>query len=512
MIFFIILLLYSSVTYADVVLDGSLAPAIKLDGPHFNITPNLGQQYGSNVFYSFDKFNLNKEEIVTFSGSNIENIIGRITGGNQSIIDGEIRSEIANANLYLMNPYGFLFGPNAVLDIQGSIYLTTASKISLGGKGFFEANPEKASVLVSAAPSDFGFLDDTASVEFEGSNLFVQTGNTLSINAGNIKLNDADLTANSGRINLTALNSIELKNDSNIDAGKAKTGNIYIRAGQFVLDDSNILANAEKQDSGIIDIQVDNLTMMNQSSIESQSFGPGKAGTIIINVAHKAILSQNSQISSSSLNRGIGGDAGSIIINANELELMNSTINTSSNSTLADAGNIYINSNIFTLNNATISTNAEAAQGGNIILSARECFKMNTTELSATVQGGLGNGGNVAIGNANLFNIQDSKIFANAIGGDGGFILIISQSAILRSNQIAASSETGRAGDIKIDDIYNIDINTLPIEFIDDDNLLITEDCSITNDTEFSNFVVTGRGGLLNAPDDLQTYIPNINY
>lgn len=475
MIFFIALLLFSSVIYA--------AP-IKIDGIKFQVTPDMGKQYGSNVFYSFDGFNLNKEQVVIFSGSNeIENIIGRITGGKQSVIDGEIRSEIANADLYLMNPYGFLFGPNAVLDVQGSIHLTTASKIYLGNTGFFDANPENASVLVSAAPSDFGFLDETAAIEFEGSELFVQTGNTLSISAGDIKLNQANLTANSGRINLTAHNSIEL-NDSNIDTGKTKTGEIYIRAGKFILDKSHVLANTIEQDVAIIDIEVDNLIMKNKSSIKSETFGPGNAGTILINVALKAILDQQSQISSSSLNKGIGGDAGNIFINANELELINSTI----------------------------STNAEAAQGGNIILNVRQCFKMDASELSATVNGGIGNGGNLAIGNPSLFNIRDSKIFANASGGDGGFILIISESAISRSNQIAASSETGRAGDIKIDEIYNVGISTLPIEFIDDDNLLIPQYCSIANDTESSSFVITGSNRLLNAPDDLQTYIPTINY
>jgi len=478
MVFFIALLLYSSVIYADIV------PPIQIDGIKFQVTPSMGKQYGSNVFYSFEEFNLNKEQVVIFSGSNdIENIIGRITGGKQSVIDGEIRSEIANANLYLMNPYGFSFGPNAVLDIQGSIYLTTASKIYLGNRGFFDANPEKASVLVSAAPSDFGFLDEAASIEFEGSQLSVLTGNTLSISAGDIKLNNANLTATSGRINLTAHNSIEL-NGSNIDTGKAKTGEIYIRAGEFILDNSHILANTIEEDIAIIDIEVDNLTLKNKSSIKSETFGPGNAGTILMNVAQKVILDQQSEISSSSLNKGIGGDAGNIFINANQLELINSSI----------------------------STNAEAAKGGNIILNVRECFKMNASELSATVKGGIGNGGNLAIGNPSLFNIQDSKIFANASGGDGGFILIISESAISRSNQIAASSETGRAGDIKIDDIYNIGISSLPIEFVDDDNLLIPQYCLIANDTESSSFVITGRNRLLNAPDDLQTYIPTINY
>src|SRR6266581_2007790 len=49
----------------------------------------------------------------SFNGpAGILNILSRITGGQQSQIDGTIRSTITGANLYLMNPAGVLFGPN----------------------------------------------------------------------------------------------------------------------------------------------------------------------------------------------------------------------------------------------------------------------------------------------------------------------------------------------------------------------------------------------------------------
>ena len=113
-----------SASHAEVTMDGSLGPSGAVgsgtlpDGTFtdYLITHDLGKQAGNNLFHSFGKFNLDANQSATFTGPNsIDNIIGRVTGGTQSWIDGQLRSTIDGANLYMLNPVGVLFGPNASL-------------------------------------------------------------------------------------------------------------------------------------------------------------------------------------------------------------------------------------------------------------------------------------------------------------------------------------------------------------------------------------------------------------
>jgi len=624
-------LLKTTLTFAEVVLDGTLGPAIALEGPNFDIRAELGQQYGGNLFHSLELLNLNKSETASFSGPNtVENIITRVTGG-KSNIDGTLSSRIPLANLYLINPQGFLFGPNARLDIQGSFHLSTASELRLGTSGVFDTRNPERSIFVSAPPAAFGFLDTSASIDIKGSQLATQDGKTLSISANEINLDDGHLRAVSGRINLAAitqasqltsrtnglsieasaqLGKILLENNSTVDVGKQGAGDIYIRGGQFFLDRSSIAANTEiAQNSGVIAIDVNELHLTNQADIDSRAFGSGHGGEIIINVAGEATLSNQSQIRSSTLSASSqAGNAGHIIFNTHALSLYSSIISTTTsgpgvggditieashdinlintedfpsaiqassrpkinsenagdaghiviratnltlsgigsqidNSSLGvgqggsitleiadtlhlnnkafisadsfglgNAGNIYLDTSNLLMNQGTISTATEIASGGNIIINARHQFNLNASILSATVNGGYGNGGNLAMSNPRFFSLIDSSIIANASGGNGGIILIISSNTptTFLNSSITASSETGIDGEVKIDNIYNINLNTLPIGFLDA-STLIKKPCATRTDTNSSSFFIKGRGGLPNAPDDLQTYIPMEN-
>jgi filamentous hemagglutinin family protein len=81
-----------------------------LVGPNYSIAAGFNKQVGSNnLFHSFGQFGLATGESAGFSGPiTISNIIGRVTGGDRSSMDGKIQSTIAGTNLYLINPSGIV--------------------------------------------------------------------------------------------------------------------------------------------------------------------------------------------------------------------------------------------------------------------------------------------------------------------------------------------------------------------------------------------------------------------
>ena len=183
---------------AQVVVDNSFGNTGSLSGPNFKIPDTLGKTVGDNLFHSFNEFSLQTGQSATFTGpDSIQNILGRVTGNKVSEIDGLIQSEITDANLYLLNPSGFLFGKNAKVDVDGAFTVSTRESLKLGDEGSFNAvNPEQ-SVFTSAAPDAFGFLGENpgGAIKFSGSKLIVE--NPVGLVGGDIKLEDSVIYAKS---------------------------------------------------------------------------------------------------------------------------------------------------------------------------------------------------------------------------------------------------------------------------------------------------------------------------
>ena len=200
-------LVISYSTCAEISTDGSVGPALSLNGPDYQVTADLGQQMGGNLFHSFSTFNINAGESATFSGPNtVNNIIGRVTGGDPSHINGLLRSTIPGADLYLINPNGVLFGDNASLDVGGSLYVSTADYLKLGDSGRFDASDPSNTVLTTAPPSAFGILgSDPASLNVQDSVLQVPDGKELSLVGGDIEIVDGNLYAPDGRVALASV-------------------------------------------------------------------------------------------------------------------------------------------------------------------------------------------------------------------------------------------------------------------------------------------------------------------
>ncbi len=136
----------------------------------YEIKAEYGHQAGTNLFHSFQQFNIHADESATFTGpDSVQNIISRVTGGDASWIDGRLASAIPNADFYFLNPAGVMFGQNASLDLGGSFHVSTGDYLRFGGNDRFYAMPLENEVLSVAAPSAFGFLDgDAGNISVEG--------------------------------------------------------------------------------------------------------------------------------------------------------------------------------------------------------------------------------------------------------------------------------------------------------------------------------------------------------
>jgi filamentous hemagglutinin family protein len=189
----------------------SVAPAA--DGTGTTVTP-LGNTFniqggslsrdGAHLFHSFQKFGLSEGQIANFlSSPDIRNILGRVIGGDASYINGLIRVSGGNSNLFLMNPAGIVFGPNASLNVPASFTATTATGIGFGSDWFNAVGSNNYSLLVGT-PSAFSFaLPQPGAIVNEG-NLTLTPGNNLTLLGGTV-INTGTLASPGGNITIAAV-------------------------------------------------------------------------------------------------------------------------------------------------------------------------------------------------------------------------------------------------------------------------------------------------------------------
>ncbi|WP_199248981.1 CHAT domain-containing protein [[Phormidium] sp. ETS-05] len=189
----------------------STSTLVTPEGNRLDITGGQTSRDGANLFHSFEQFGLNRDQIANFiTNPQINNILGRVVGGDPSYINGLIQVTGGTSNLFLMNPAGILFGPNASLNIPADFTATTASSIGFGNNWFNGIGSNDYANLVGT-PNAFTFPSTASGIILNEGNL--SPGSNLNL-FGSTVINTGTLSTPHGSINITAVPS-----DSPLDKG-----------------------------------------------------------------------------------------------------------------------------------------------------------------------------------------------------------------------------------------------------------------------------------------------------
>ncbi|MBF0451025.1 MAG: filamentous hemagglutinin N-terminal domain-containing protein [Candidatus Magnetomorum sp.] len=480
------------------ITENSLGTTVSGDSIY---TISGGTSSGNNLFHGFSSFHLHEGEQAIFKGlDHIDTIIARITGGEASWINGTITSEISNADVYLLNPSGFILGPHAALDLTGSFHVSTADRLVFDDQSVFYASQSLSENFPEGHPIGFEYTANSAfsPIIIQDANLSLNTGQTFSIVGGDvrpvslitnvsdtspgIRIQNSHIQTPGGSIRLASVASegvvrldghpseqsmdiagnIVISDESVIQTGgisAESSGHIYIYGGLFFGDHAEFNTGS-KGNSGDIEIQAQDMTLRNHCRLDSQSYGNGDGGDIQLTINNQLTLSESDIQTNAASNET--GNAGHVRIAAKDMTLTNASQISTDTSGAGNAGQINLESQgtIIVTSGSEIRSKAwDTAIGnaGDIRLNASDIIIKQAALISADTDG-KGNAASVTLIGKNLSMDQKAMISSssnsNRNGGDAGTIDIRFTGDIdLTDSETSIQSLSlgeGAAGNIKI--------------------------------------------------------------
>ncbi|KST65762.1 two-partner secretion domain-containing protein [Mastigocoleus testarum] len=494
------------------------------------------------------------ENLATLSLSENSSISANTTDGEAGNI------EISTTDLIQVENSSRLASESIGDGIAGYITITTNqfrmtdnSQANVSSKG----NGSAGSILINA--SDI-FLSNQAEIAAKttesGTDGNITLNNLNSLELFSSLISASTINGEAGDININATDSVKLSDSSSIASeakgsgiageltiitnqltmnnsqanvssqGDGSAGRIYIDATDVNLSqNAKIFATTESgiggTESSIDDIDgigailLNSLNSLSVNNSEiSASTENGEAGYININAANSVELIGEGGLS---VQASQGGIAGSITVNTNQFTIGDEAKVTVS-SPSGQAGNLEITANDLFLDRGRLTAETgigESAEGANITLTIQDLLRMDNESLISAEAFGTANGGNITINNPEGFVIglsfENSDISANANEGNGGNIDITTHNIfglIFREQKtsesdITASSKFGVNGQVTVNQL-NVDPSSGLLELPSnlEGTTKIKSGCAAA---QGNNFIVSGKGGLPQSPDDLFT-------
>src|SRR5262249_39351618 len=152
---------------------------------------------------------------------------------------------------------------------------------------------------------------------------------------------------------------------------------------------------------------------------------------------------------------------------------------------------------------SSITTDARVADGGNIQVHAQGIVRLRDSQITTTVRGGEGQGGNILI-DPDFVILERSQIRANAFGGPGGHVKIVAQGFVKDAiSPVSASSEKNVNGIVDIQAVTTPSdlVAPVPLVFAPAVTLLRSPCAARLHEGIVSTLVERGHAGIPATPD-----------
>lgn len=421
---------------AQSITPADTATTVQRAGNQYQIEGGNLSGNSATLFHSFDQFGLLTGESAQFSNpAAVENIIGRVTGGDASVIDG-LLAVGGDASLYLLNPAGIFFGENTQLNLGGSFSASTATGLDFGNQ-LLDALGNNDYALLNGAPTGYVFGGETGAVVNTG-DLAVTAGQSLTLLGGQV-INTGQLLAPGGEVLVMAVpgeNRVRLSQtgsvlDLELEALPASTADFSVATVPALLTG----ADSEGMATDII-INADGTVSLSGSSLQI----PMDEGTVLVSgqieadSGNIAVLGEQIALVEASVDASGDIAGGTVLIGGDQL----------GNGSVPNATVTVIDEN-----SAVRADARTTGDGGRIVAWGNDLLR-SAGQLSAR-GGANGNGGFVETSSLGRLEIAIAPNIS-AINGAGGLWLLDPANITIVEGTGSANITTSTEGDTSVFD------------------------------------------------------------
>jgi large exoprotein involved in heme utilization and adhesion len=483
------------------------AKNIDLTNGSFILVSNFGSVDSSSVTLNATEdltMNLN---LATLGNSRIDGLGAGIVSQNFSsgkgadITISARQLDIETAFGIVTETYGQGLGGNISLNIYGNSLQNLDEPTSQ-----ISVNRSLVATFVSTNATG-----NAGNLKVSTDQLFIEDGSTIASesfglgNGGNVNIAATESIKVSGSVKFPfPFNSFVPSFLGALATSQGNAGDVSINTNQLILESGGRLDSTTLASGSAGKVSIVATDSVNISGRVSDSLNP----TLISSSANRVDPAFTPFYG---LSNALTGNSGSVEITTNQLNINDGARVSVRNDGSGEAGDLKVIANSINLKNqGTIAADTAKGTGGDITLRTNELQLRQNSQINATA-GGNSTGGNITIDTNTLVALENSDITANAFEGRGGNIAITakgifgieSRTRLTPLSDITASSELGINGSVEVDTLDNqtVSTTTLPQEIVQTPE--ITATCQANSNRETSTFVNTGTGGIPPSPDDI---------